>query len=164
MAKADAVRELCSYAADTGTTIAQETHGDFSDTARLARVAGLVSSERYGVLWDIHHPYRLFGEPIDETLGRIGQQLVHTHFRDCVVIGEEYIREQGNCRSVLIGQGTLPIREILALLKGSAYDGYLSLEWEKAWRPELAEPEVVVPHYAKTMREYLDTILRTDKC
>src|SRR5204862_213720 len=33
--------------------------------------------------------------------------------------------------------------------------GYYCFEWEKRWHPDIDEPEVAFPHYAKTMREYL---------
>jgi hypothetical protein len=40
------------------------------------------------------------------------------------------------------------------LAKGG-YRGYYCLEWEKRWHPEIEEPEIAFPHYAKVMREYL---------
>ncbi len=36
-----------------------------------------------------------------------------------------------------LGEEDLPLYERLDLLKKAGYDGYLSLEWESAWRPEL---------------------------
>ena len=30
-----------------------------------------------------------------------------------------------------------------------------SFEWEKRWHPEIEDPEIAIPHYAKVMREYL---------
>jgi hypothetical protein len=32
---------------------------------------------------------------------------------------------------------------------------WLSLEWEKRWHPDIAEPEVAFPQYAALLREYL---------
>ncbi|MGH9754967.1 MAG: hypothetical protein ACREA2_19495 [Blastocatellia bacterium] len=29
------------------------------------------------------------------------------------------------------------------------------VDWEKRWRPEIEEPEIAIPHYAKVMRQYL---------
>ena len=46
----------------------------------------------------------------------------------------------------------------MKLLRAFGYDGYLSLEWEKKWQPHLAEPEVVVPHYIRFMRELLASL------
>jgi len=49
----------------------------------------------------------------------------------------------------------VPVREIVKVLAGAGYKGYYSFEWEKKWHPEIEEPEVAIPHYAKVMREYL---------
>ena len=37
------------------------------------------------------------------------------------------------------------MRESLAALRAAGYDGWLTVEWEKRWHPELAEPEVALP-------------------
>jgi len=49
----------------------------------------------------------------------------------------------------------VPIRDILAALHGIGYDGWLSVEWEKKWHPDLAEPDVALPQHATLLREYL---------
>lgn len=38
-----------------------------------------------------------------------------------------------------LGDGKLPVGEIVSLLEENGYDGYLSLEWEKEWRPEIRD-------------------------
>ena len=58
----------------------------------------------------------------------------------------------------LLGEGKVPMLQILQLLQENGYTGYLSVEWEKAWKPELAPPEVVFPQYARRMKEYLAQI------
>jgi hypothetical protein len=45
----------------------------------------------------------------------------------------------------LLSEGDMPLRTICTLLKQGSYDGYLSLEWEKKWHPEIEEPEVALP-------------------
>jgi hypothetical protein len=42
---------------------------------------------------------------------------------------------------------------MIDLLAAGGYDGYLTLEWEKKWQPEIAEPEVVFPAYARFLRQ-----------
>ncbi len=42
------------------------------------------------------------------------------------------------------------------MLVRGGYRGYYSFEWEKAWHPEIQEPEVAFPHYAKLMRRVPD--------
>ena len=40
------------------------------------------------------------------------------------------------------------------MLAGGGVQGLLRLEWEKGWHPEIEEPEVAFPHFAKVMRDY----------
>jgi sugar phosphate isomerase/epimerase len=54
---------------------------------------------------------------------------------------------------VLTGTGKLPLREIVANLNAIGYGRFVSFEWEKKWRPELAEPEVAIPQFAQWFRQ-----------
>jgi hypothetical protein len=47
------------------------------------------------------------------------------------------------------------VREAVNVLVRNGYKGYYGFEWEKAWHPEIDEPEVAFPHFAETMRRYL---------
>jgi sugar phosphate isomerase/epimerase len=55
----------------------------------------------------------------------------------------------------LMGKGSLPVRQIVDLLKSENYNGYLSLEWEKMWVKELEDPEIAFPQYIKYMRSII---------
>lgn len=44
---------------------------------------------------------------------------------------------------------------MLRLLQSGGFDGWINLEWEKRWAPELAEPEIVFPQYAARLRQWL---------
>jgi hypothetical protein len=48
------------------------------------------------------------------------------------------------------------VKEQVAVLAKAGYKGYYCFEWEKKWHPEIEEPEVAFPHYAKTMAKYLE--------
>ena len=56
---------------------------------------------------------------------------------------------------VLTGTGEIPVQETVRVLATHGYKGYYCFEWEKRWHPDIDEPEVAFPHYAKTMRRYL---------
>ena len=60
---------------------------------------------------------------------------------------------------ILPGQGTVPIREALSLLKDCGYEGYLCFEWEKHWHPEIQEAELALPEYVNYMRRYAGELL-----
>ena len=101
-----------------------------------------------GVIWDINHPYKLVGEPVGETYSKLSKYIMHTHIKDS--IGEGY-----SARHCLVGQGEVPVQEVVELLKKGGYDGWLSLEFEKRWHPEIEEPEVALPAYVEYMRSII---------
>jgi hypothetical protein len=37
-------------------------------------------------------------------------------------------------------------------VRAAGYHGWVSVEWEKRWHPELAEPEAALPHHAQILR------------
>ena len=124
-----------------------ETHDAFSLGRQVAELLAVADSPDVGSLWDVHHPYRQ-GEPLQETMGHLRNTLMHTHFKDSAVEGDKH-------HYTLLGEGSVPVAEALQLLRDEGYDGYLSLEWEKKWHPEIDDPEVAFPQYATKMRELL---------
>ena len=47
----------------------------------------------------------------------------------------------------LMGEGDLPIEEIVGALKSINYDGYISYEWIMSWSSDLDDPGIVFPHF-----------------
>jgi sugar phosphate isomerase/epimerase len=86
-------------------------------------------------------------QPAD-TFAKIGKWTRHTHLKDSKPAGAER-------RYVLLGAGEVPVKEQVRVLAAAGYKGLYCFEWEKKWHPEIEEPEVAFPHYAKTMAEYL---------
>src|SRR5205085_2427302 len=54
---------------------------------------------------------------------------------------------------VLFGEGEFPAGKCLTLLKDAGYAGWFSLEWEKAWHPELEPPETALPQFPAKLRD-----------
>ena len=53
-----------------------------------------------------------------------------------------------------LGEGDVKVQNFMIRLLGIGYDGYVTLEWEKAWLPNIAEPEDVLPDAIKKLREW----------
>jgi len=137
--------ELSDHAASAGDIqVVLETHDYFSRGSDIAGIFKAVEHPNAGVLWDLHHPYRQ-GELPEETLGLLKPWLAFTHVKDSV---------QGGAYC-LLGDGDVPIKSLIDLLRTAGYDGWLSLEWEKRWVPELAGPEIAFPQYAAKLRQYI---------
>ncbi len=54
----------------------------------------------------------------------------------------------------LLNEGTVPLREACSALRHRGYNGYLSLEWEKQWHPEIAEPEIALLQAVPLLRGF----------
>ncbi|MEM3478800.1 MAG: sugar phosphate isomerase/epimerase family protein [Candidatus Bathyarchaeia archaeon] len=145
------LREIGDEAEDHDVTLALETHDDWIDTALCAQLMREVNHKRVRILWDLHHPYRMRGESPEETYRNIGQYTVSVHVKDSIV-------EDNKVKYVLLGEGDIPIKEMLKMLLEGGYRGYAIVEWEKRWHPELLDPEIVFPQYARKMREWLNEI------
>ena len=134
-------------AEELGVTIALETHDAFSSAALVAELLRRVGSPSFAALWDVHHPYRL-GESPDDVVRALGTRIRLVHVKDAR-------RSDDGWELVPLGEGDVPVRESLAALEASGYDGWVTLEWEKRWHPELAEPEVALPRDGATLRRWL---------
>ena len=144
----DGFREMAAYAKPAGVTVLIESHGDFTRSADLENILTSVASPQFALLWDAHHSFVAAGEPPADTFARIGTWTRHTHLKDSKPAGADR-------RYVLIGAGEVPVKEQVRVLAAAGYKGLYCFEWEKKWHPEIEEPEVAFPHYAKTMAEYL---------
>jgi len=56
---------------------------------------------------------------------------------------------------VQIGDGEIPLKDALRILKAAGFDGWLTFEWEKVWHPNLADPSVAFPEFIARIRALL---------
>ena len=144
----DALNILVPYAEEKGVTLLVETNGVYANTDRLRNLLNQIPSDNIGALWDVHHPFRYAGESPEQTVQNLGAYIKYTHFKDSVMV-------DGKVQYRLLGEGDLPIDEIIRTLNSINYEGYLSLEWLKQYAPDLSDAGVVFPHFANFMSEYI---------
>ena len=144
-----ALRELAPEAERAGVTLLVETNGVYTNTARLMELLEQVGSDNVAALWDIHHPYRFQGESPEQTVQNLGAFIKYTHVKDSVM-------EDGKVCYRLMGEGDLPMDEIIRALRSINYEGYVSLEWLKRYAPDLSDAGIVFPHFANFMSQYLE--------
>jgi len=140
----DVLGRAATVAEPLGVSVALETHDRFSSAALVAEVLeGLPAAA--AALWDIGHPHRI-GDGPERVLQLLSGRLAHVHLKDC--------RRQaaaGGWELTLLGEGEVPARACVDALRQAGYSGWLSVEWEKRWHPELAEPEVALPQFAEVL-------------
>ena len=150
---ADGFSEMAAYARPAGVVVLIESHGDFVHSADLADLLTRVNSEAFALLWDAHHTFAAAHETPAETFAKLGKWVRHTHLKDSVPAPSGKVEDR---HYVLTGTGDVPVKEQVKVLATGGYKGYYCYEWEKKWHPDIEEPEVAFPHYAKVMADYLD--------
>jgi sugar phosphate isomerase/epimerase len=141
-------QQMVEHARPAGVTVLIESHGDFTHSRDLEEILTRVDAPQFALLWDAHHTFVAGGEQPADTFARLGKWMRHTHLKDSKPEG-------GDRRYVLIGAGTVPVKEQVRVLARGGYTGYYCFEWEKKWHPEIEEPEVAFPQYAKAIGDYL---------
>lgn len=142
MAAADfrAARRLnaaASHARAHGVRILLETHDSHPRATDVCRILVHVDATApVGVIWDLMHPWR-YDESPEVTASLLTDWLAYAQYKDGV-------RQPGSHTVALTlpGEGELPLAAMHALAQKIASghgnsDPWISLEWERAWHPEL---------------------------
>ncbi|WP_285727143.1 sugar phosphate isomerase/epimerase family protein [Psychromicrobium xiongbiense] len=122
---------LDAAVAGSGVRILLETHDRYRTGADVARALELLEAVRPGhgvrAIWDAKHPWNA-GEPVERTAEALLPWLAYVQLKDARVGGE----------LTLPGRGDIPLQTLVEL---AGPDGWYSLEWERAWHPELPPVE-----------------------
>jgi len=145
------LRLAADLAADHGVRLAVETHrGQLAfSAAETVEFVEAVNHPALGVLWDHYWVHVAGQEDAQEALELLAPHLVHVHAKNI------RFHEDGSHETVLLDEGELDWCEIVAGLASVGYDGYISDEYEKFWKPDLPEPEVGMKRNAEVLRDCL---------
>ncbi|MEV4106282.1 sugar phosphate isomerase/epimerase family protein [Nonomuraea sp. NPDC049695] len=140
------LKAVSGTASALGTRVLVETHDRM---ATGAAVAGLLAEagcpETTGAIWDLLHPWR-HGESPADTLAALGPYLSYVQVKDAV--------SAEDTTPVPMWTGSVPLDESGELLRAAGYDGWVSLEWERTWYPQVAPVEEILPGAADWVRRF----------
>jgi len=139
---------LGEYAKGSNVTILLESHGKVVYKDMLLKIMAGANHPKVGLIWDFFNMWVVTKESPKEVFDTLGKYIKHVHIKDANLV-------DGKPAYCLIGQGVAPLREAMDSLKSSNYKGYYSFEWEKKWHPEIQDPEIAFPHFAKEIVSYL---------
>ncbi|MBR6594906.1 MAG: AMP-binding protein [Clostridia bacterium] len=120
-------------AEDTEVGILLETVGYLADTENVIDVINFFSSAAIGVSWNVRGTYFGAGETAETTIKTLGAYIKYVRLGD--MKGE---------KTVLIGEGELPVEKIIGALSSLNFDGFICA----AWNEEINDADIVLTHFA----------------
>ena len=134
---AEGARRVTAYAAEKGIRTCSENHGRIAqDSERMERLFNAVAHDNYSLLLDLGN-FTGVGENPADAVSRLAPYAIHVHIKDLLIREEAFeggrmTRNGGYTRAVPAGEGNVPIKRCLAILKAAEYDGAVSIEYEAA--------------------------------
>lgn len=146
------IAHILDKVSEKPVTVLMETTGAYADTARLRDLLNQYSDDQLCALWNMYSTYVEAGEEAEQTITNLGAYVKHVHIHD-------FRREDGNVLPELLGEGDLPLLDMMNALRSVNYDGFISLEWNPDWAPEIADLEIILTHFENGMRRFENTRL-----
>jgi sugar phosphate isomerase/epimerase len=137
---ADSLTHLAEKLMPSGVEVWLETHGDFATIANVNEVLALLDGPEVGIIWDPANAFDQTGE-VPRISSQMASRIRHVHLKDIKKDAD------GSSHYVATGEGEFPFQTAFASLAEIGFDGFVSFEWESLWHPELAGPEIALPHF-----------------
>ena len=135
---AEGARQVSAYAETLGIKTCTENHGFIAqDSYRVEQLFNAVNHDNYGLLVDIGNFVCADEEPA-HAVSRVAPYAVHVHLKDMLVRKEPTgtvtaMTRGGNYfAGTVVGEGDVPVKQCLRILKAAGYDDFISLEYEGA--------------------------------
>ena len=116
----------------TDVQILLETVGYLSDTENVTDIINYFSSAALGASWNIRGTYFGSGESAETTIKHLGAYIRYVRLGD-----------MKDGKTVLIGEGDLPVASIINALSSLNYDGFICV----AWNDEIHDADIVLTHF-----------------
>jgi sugar phosphate isomerase/epimerase len=143
----DSLRAAAEHAAQAGVIVAAESHDDWVRSAAVAEILTAVPHPALRAVWDFGNAFAA-GEDPAEGLRVLGPHLGYVHVKDGILSG-------GQWRLTRLGLGQVPLGRVIRGLLAAGYQGGLTVEWERAWHPELEPAATALPAALAVMRGLL---------
>ena len=147
---AEALSMILDIVGERKVTVLVETADAYAGTLHLRDLLNRFSDDRLAALWDMHTTTVVAKEDAEETITNLGAYVKHVHIHDFRRNGQEI-------RPELIGEGGLPMQDLVNALRSVNYDGFVSLEWNPEWIAGLEDIEIILTHFENAMRPYENT-------
>ncbi len=143
------ISALLPEAESHGVTLLMETAGLFAKTEKLRALLDSFASDYFASLWNFSAAYLDGGESSEQIIKNLGAYVRHVHINDAKRVGDDI-------EYCLLGEGELPIKDMMLALRSVNYDGFLSLVWDPTWCEELDDMEIIFSQFVGYMSQFSD--------
>lgn len=144
----DALKEMLASAIkraeNSGVGILFETVGFLQETERVIDIINLLSSAVIGASWNVRGTYFGAGETAETTIKSLGAYIKYVRLGD-----------MKDGKTVLIGEGELPVCQVVNALSSLNFEGFVCA----AWNEEINDADIVLTHFAN----YISSLNREKK-
>ena len=116
--------------ADVG--ILFETVGYLSNTENVINIINFFSSAAIGASWNVRGTYFGAGETAEATIKTLGAYIKYVRLGD-----------MKDGKTVLIGEGELPVKNLINALSSLNFDGFICA----AWNEDINDADIVLTHF-----------------
>ena len=149
---ADHIHGMLERIADHPVSLLIESTGPYADTSRLRDLLNLFADDQLASTWNMYATCVEGREDAEQTITNLGAYVRHVHLHD-------YSLSQGHAEPELMGEGNLPLPELMNALRSVNYDGFVSLVWDPDWMEGLEDPEIILTHFVTCMSHFESTRL-----
>ncbi len=121
-----------------------ETAGYLAQTENVIDIINFFSSAVIGASWNMRETYFKAGESAETTIKSLGAYIKYARMGD-----------MKDTKTVLIGEGELPVTNFINALSSLNFDGYICV----AWNEEINDADIVLTHFAN----YIGSLSREKK-
>jgi sugar phosphate isomerase/epimerase len=149
VALGDWLLPLADYAADRDVVIVVENALSFRASKEMWTILDRLQHPSIACCWDVSNA-ALIGESPYFSVPVLNSKIAYTQVKDAKLgaLGATYCK---------LGEGDVPVEKFITRLRGVGYTGFVTVEWEKAWLPGLAEPEEILPDAIEKLRKWAAT-------
>ena len=146
------IRTMMTQIEGQPITILVESSGIYSDTEKLRELLNRFSDDQLLCTWNMFETCVYGKEDAEKTITNLGAYVRHVHIHD-------YRMADGECIPELMGDGQMPMTDLMNALRSVNYDGFISLTWDPKWIEGLEDLEIILTHFATCMGRFESTRL-----
>ena len=149
VALGDWLLPLADYAAERDVVVVIENALSFRASKEMWSILDRLQHPSIACCWDVFNA-AMIGESPYFSVPVLNSKIAYTQVKDATFgpLGATYTK---------LGEGDVPVEKFITRLMGIGYTGYVTVEWAKAWLPNIAEPEEILPDAIQKLRKWAAT-------